>query len=198
MIARIVIALVLLAGVAGAETRRLAIVVGNNAGSGAQPPLRFAEADADKLAGVLTEIGGVRAEDLTLLRGRSRTELELALARARDRVAAYRKRGFDVMLLFYFSGHSDGRALELGTDRVEFVDLRRWLSATNAMLRIALVDSCKSGGLLRVKGGTPGPAFQIRLTDELDTTGEAMLTSAPPTRSRSSRTTSAVRSSRII
>jgi hypothetical protein len=47
-----------------------------------------------------------------------------------------------------------------------------------ADVRVALVDSCKSGALLAAKGGTPGPAFQIRLTDDVASTGEVLLTSS--------------------
>jgi hypothetical protein len=44
---------------AAAETRRLAVVVGNNAGTGELPPLRFAEADAGKVAGGAHRAGQV-------------------------------------------------------------------------------------------------------------------------------------------
>jgi hypothetical protein len=81
-------------------------------------------------------------------------------------------------VLFYFSGHSDGEALELGFDRLTFSELRRWLASSGADVRVALVDSCKSGALLAAKGGTPGLGFQIRLTDELASTGEVLLTSS--------------------
>ncbi|MDQ3339092.1 MAG: caspase family protein [Myxococcota bacterium] len=163
---------------AHADTKRVAVVVGNNVGSGAQPALHFAETDASKLARVLVELGGVRSEDLVLLQGRSVKELEQAMALTRRRVADYQRGTNRVMVVFYFSGHSDGEALELGTDRLAFGDLRRWLVSTGADVRLALVDSCKSGALLRAKGGTPGPAFQIRLTDELASTGEVLLTSS--------------------
>ena len=45
-------------------------------------------------------------------------------------------------------------------------------------MRVALVDSCKSGALLTAKGGTPGAPFQIRLTDDFASTGEVLLTSS--------------------
>ena len=175
---RLLVILAVLAAPAYADTKRIAVVVGNNVGSGTQPALRYAETDAGKLARVLVEIGGVAGEDLVLLQGRGIKELEDALALTRRRVATYQRGATRVMVVFYFSGHSDGEALELGKDRLAFGDLRRWLVATGAEVRLALVDSCKSGALLRAKGGTPGPAFQIRLTDELASTGEVLLTSS--------------------
>ncbi|HET7499410.1 MAG TPA: caspase family protein, partial [Kofleriaceae bacterium] len=86
--------------------------------------------------------------------------------------------GSRVVLLFYFSGHSDGEALELGGDRLTFSALRGQLASLGADVRVILVDSCKSGALLAAKGGRPGPGFQIRMTDELASTGEALLTSS--------------------
>ena len=38
-------------------------------------------------------------------------------------------------------------------DRLTFSELRHWLGSTGAEVRLALVDSCKSGALLAVKGG---------------------------------------------
>ncbi len=161
-----------------AETRRVAVVVGNNAGDGNQPALRYAEVDAGKIGRVLVELGGVMPADLFLLQGKDLASLDETLRRAKARIAAYH-RGLDrVIVIFYYSGHSDGIALELGGDRFTFAALRTWLKDTGADIRLGLVDSCKSGALLAMKGGTPAPAFQLRLTDDLSSTGEALLTSS--------------------
>jgi hypothetical protein len=168
--------MMLLGGSAAAETHRVALLVANNRGAGERPPLRYAEDDAAKLGQTLTELGGVRREDLTVLAGRSLSAVRAALDEVTAKVA--RLRGERVVLIFYFSGHSDGEALEIGGGRLEFSELRRWLASTGADVRLLIVDSCRSGALLAEKGGTPGPAFQIRLSDELTSTGEALLTSA--------------------
>jgi hypothetical protein len=176
-------ALVLLAlcvsAAAHADTRRIAVVVGNNAGGPGDPALHYAESDASKVARVLTELGGVAPADMFLVEGRGSDALERVLARARAQVtAAHAVPATRVILIFYFSGHSDGEALELGGDRYSFAALRHWLADTGADVRLALVDSCKSGALLTAKGGSPAPGFQIRLTDGLASTGEALLTSS--------------------
>ncbi|MBU8899618.1 caspase family protein [Corallococcus sp. M34] len=164
---------------ARAETFRIAVVVGHNTGAGSQPPLRYAEADAVKVAGVLKELGGVKPEDLRLLRSPGLQALHDALEQTTAKVRQWHQDpSARVILTFYYSGHSDGDALELGRERLRYADLRRWLEGTGANVRIALVDSCRSGALLALKGGTPGPTFDIRLTDELDSSGQALLTSS--------------------
>ncbi|HEY4175593.1 MAG TPA: caspase family protein [Kofleriaceae bacterium] len=171
-----------LASTARAETRRVAVIVGNNAGNDATERLRYAEDDATKVARVLSELGGVAPTDLFVVTGGNRERLDVALRDAAARIATYRASGHDrVVVIFYYSGHSDGLALELGRDRLEFSALRRWLADTSADVRLAFVDACKSGALVAAKGGSPGPAFQIRLTDDLASTGEALLTSSAAT-----------------
>jgi hypothetical protein len=174
---RILILLVMLCGVAQAGTKRVAVVVGNNTGNAGLQPLRYAEADAAKVGRVLVELGGVAQSDLFLLQGKDVATLETTLARAKTKVTEY-QRTDRVVLLFYYSGHSDGLALELGRDRFTFAALRKWLKDTGAEVRVGFIDSCKSGALIATKGGTPGPSFQIRLTDDLASTGEALLTSS--------------------
>lgn len=163
---------------AAAETRRLAIVVGNNAGGPSDRPLRYAEEDATKVADVLSQLGDVHPDDLFLLRGQGRSELADVLRRVTQRVTGYRANPADrSVLLFYYSGHSDGEALELGGDRVPFPELRRWLAETRADVRVGIVDGCRSGALVG-KGGARAPGFDIRLIDQLDASGEALLTSS--------------------
>jgi hypothetical protein len=82
------------------------------------------------------------------------------------------------VLFFYYSGHSDGTALNLGNDRVGFDELKTWLTDTKADVRVAVIDSCKSGALVQSKGGTHAPPFEINLADQLDASGDATLSSS--------------------
>jgi len=167
------------ATLAAAETKRVAIVVGANAGTADQTALHYAESDAGKLARTLAELGDVAPENLFLLQGKRLADISDAFARAKRRIGEFQRDPANrVVVLFYFSGHSDGVALELGRERLTFAELRRWLATSGADVRVALIDSCKSGALIASKGGTLGPAFQIRLTDELSSKGEALLTSS--------------------
>jgi hypothetical protein len=171
--------LLAMAGRAQAETRRIAIVVGSNQGDASHAPLRFAELDASKFAAVLRELGGLSAQDVLLLRGPSPAEVRLALDEATRRTRDWhvQHRG-QVVLMFYFSGHSDGKLLELGRQGLPFAEVRARLGEVGADVRLVVLDSCRSGALLALKGGTLGQAFDIRMTDELASTGEALITSS--------------------
>ena len=162
-----------------AGTKRIAVIAGNNQGHASRPQLHYAGSDAAKFARVLVELGGVAQADLFLLQDQSAAALSKTFEQVRQRVLGFHQDpGARVVIVFYFSGHSDGVALELGRDRVTFSELRRWLASVGADVRIALVDSCQSGALLATKGGKPSAEFQIRLTDELASTGEVLLTSS--------------------
>ncbi|MFT3841431.1 MAG: caspase family protein [Myxococcaceae bacterium] len=170
---------VLSASTAAAESRRLAIVVGNNAGEGAYQPLRYAESDAGKMARVLVELGDVLGDDVLLLQGRRVSDLERAIGDARERVAQFKKSpDTRAVLIFYFSGHSDGESIEMGTEKLPYARLKAMLAGTGADLRVAIVDACKSGGGFQEKGGKPAEAFAIKLTDTLVASGEAFITSS--------------------
>jgi hypothetical protein len=160
------------------EPWRIAVLVANNRGNQGRTPLRYAEQDAADLAAVLGELGGFKAADTYLLRGRSLVDVRAVVGGLKARLAAARASGRRVVMLLYFSGHSDGEALELGDDRWPFADVRQTLLEIGAEIRIVIVDSCQSGALLREKGGRPGPAFDIRFNDDLATSGEAILTSS--------------------
>ena len=175
----LVLAAALAASPALSETRRVAIVAGNNAGGGSLPPLRYAESDAGKMARVLVELGEVASDDLLLLQGRKVADLERAIRDARDRVQEW-KRSPDTrtILLFFFSGHSDGEALEVGGEKLAYARLKALLSSTGADVRVTIVDACRSGGGIREKGGKPAAPFTIRLTDTLVASGDAFITSS--------------------
>jgi hypothetical protein len=176
---RWLVVVLLWSGAANAETKRLAIVVGNNAGAGDLAPLRYAESDAGKMARVLVELGEVSADDVMLLQGRKADEVERALLEAKERITFF-KRIPDVrtVLVFFFSGHSDGEAIEMSGEKLPYGRMKALLQGTGADVRVAIIDACRSGAGLREKGGKPAEPFSIRLTDTLQATGEAFITSS--------------------
>jgi hypothetical protein len=163
------------------RTRRFAVVIGSNAGGPERKSLRYAEQDAARLASVLRELGSFRGVDVMLLQGQGLAAVRRALGNLRTQIQIARREepASRSLALVYYSGHSDGRALELGRERLEFPEVQRALADSGAQTRLLIVDACQSGTMLAAKGGSPAPAF------ELDTggsgAGEAILTSAAAT-----------------
>ena len=178
-LASLALLLLCLALPAHASTTRVALVVGSNAGGGDLPPLRYAESDASKMARVLLELGQVEADDLVLLQGKSVADLEAALQKLRARVnAAKPNPETRTVLLFYFSGHSDGESIELGREALSYSRLKTLLSGSGADVRLAIIDACRSGAGFKEKGGKQAAPFAIKMADQLNASGEAFITSS--------------------
>jgi hypothetical protein len=173
--ALIAIAVALAPVVARAQVERFAVVVGNDAGEGGDVALRWAEADAARVAAVLQEVGGVRPENLALLRGSDAGAVRRALIAVNERVRASTR---DTVLFVYYSGHADAAALHLGPTPLELAELEGLVRGSAATFRLLVVDACRSGALTRVKGGTPIPPFEVRLAERVPGEGAVFLTSS--------------------
>lgn len=147
-------AFLLLAGQVAVAEQRVAVVVGHREGGQGTRPLRYALSDAERMYGILTTIGGFDASS-TLLRDPSADELRAAL------VAADRRAAGGVVLLYY-SGHAKDGELRLGTTTLPLSELRDTLGRLEARLKVGILDSCRSGEFIRPKGGTVGPAFEVK------------------------------------
>lgn len=162
--------LALTATAQAADERRVAVIVGHHDGGEGTRPLRYANADAERLHRIFTTIGGIAPADAVLLRDPTVTQLEAALA------AADEKANGGVMI-FYYSGHAKDGALRLGETRLPLDALREQLGALNARVKIAILDSCKSGEMIRTKGGTVVPAFEVN-AEPVGPRGLAVLSSS--------------------
>jgi hypothetical protein len=147
---------------ARAQAARLALVVGNNRGDARDEPLRYAEADAARMAALFVRLGGVDPGGATLLVGRSAADVRAAFAAA---AAALSGAPGDHLFLFYYSGHADRQALHLGAETLPFAELKALALALPVAVRVVMVDACQSGALARMKGGRPGVAFEIDAAD---------------------------------
>jgi len=164
---------------AAGETQRYAVVVGNNLGHDPTARLRYAEGDARKLHDVLIELGDFSAKNVKLLLAADAKQVRQALAgMERKARKAQQESGARTMLVFYFSGHAEGGALELGQSALEFDELKRLLEAFDADVRLAFLDSCESGKLISTKGGKRGPGYEIQVQDEVASQGYAIITSS--------------------
>ncbi|HEY0712313.1 MAG TPA: caspase family protein, partial [Polyangia bacterium] len=164
----------------GAAERRFALVVGNNRGSALRTALRYAERDAARVARVLTELGHFATRDVYLHQGHSAGDLRARLGDLRRTIARAKadSPATRALVVLYFSGHSDGVALELGNDRLPFADLRSLLGATGADVRIGLLDTCRSGAAIGLKGGALVDGYDLSVTTLPALSGEAFLSAS--------------------
>jgi len=151
-----------------AASHRLAIVASASAADG-QPSLRYADRDAERVAGVLRELGGF--DRVVDLRQPTPAALRDALARAEAIAAA--EPGLD--LIFYYSGHADERGLLLGAERFLFDELRARLEGSRAAVRVAFLDACYSGSIVRPKGGTAAAGYALDTVEAPRVRGAAII-----------------------
>jgi hypothetical protein len=161
---------------ATAPTRRFAVVAGANRGPADRVALRYAVADADRFAKVVTGMGGVAPDDCVVLREPTRIAFLDALAAVKTRADAARASGGRVDVVVYYSGHADDRGLMLGREMLPYTELRSALSDVAADVGITILDACASGAITRLKGGKPHPAFLTDASSQIK--GYAFLTSS--------------------
>lgn len=155
--------------------RRVAVVVGANIGDDDEKPLRFAERDAQRMATVMRELGGVEQEDLVLLLGPNADTFELTLDSTFKKL---READEDTVLFLYYSGHADSTAVHLGGTHFSLAKLKRKLEDAPAQVKVLVLDACRSGELTRVKGGTPAEPFKLDSSKWEVGEGIAIITSA--------------------
>jgi len=174
------LALVLLSSAAHADpplrARRFAFLAAANDGGTGRARLRYASSDAHAVSRVLTEMGGVRGGDLIFAEEPDRAEFLRQLESVRRTVAASRTPEVRTEFIFYYSGHSDEEGLLLRGERVPYSELRSRIEQIPADVRVAVLDSCASGALTRLKGGVFRPSFMT--DDSVKLKGNAFLTSS--------------------
>ncbi len=158
---------------ASEAARRYALLVGANDGGADRVALRYAHSDAETMGQVLTELGGIERADRTLLLDPSVGDLTSALDDLGERVATSPERA---EVIFYYSGHSDGEGLLLGEEHLPYPELKAALEAVPAQVRLAILDSCASGALIRTKGGRRVAPFLVDTANDVD--GLAYITSS--------------------
>lgn len=170
-----VIAVIAVAGLSPravrAEVVRYAMIIGNDAGDSDEQRLRYAEDDAQRMYDVLRELGGFRPENMLMLRSEDAETVRRSLIALNDRIRTHTASGAQSELVVYYSGHSDQEALHLGRSTMELVQLEQLVRGSAAMLRMLILDSCRSGALTRVKGGTIQPGFEVALDQQFPSDG---------------------------
>jgi hypothetical protein len=159
-----------------AARRRFALIASANDGGPGRTNLRFADSDARAVADVMATLGGIRADDLVMLPGVRRRGLRDGFDRIGKLIASAPRPRTQRELFVYYSGHSDEEGLLLGGERVSYQELRNWIGEAGADVRIAILDSCASGALIRLRGVIRRPSFLEDVSTS--TQGHAFLTAS--------------------
>lgn len=180
-IARMMLCALMLPAVAAAGTlQRFTLIVGANSGGQDRVRLKYAVTDAERVARVMAELGGVPVENEVILKEPHVENLLAALDTLKTRLAQLKRAPDDrTELFFYYSGHADEQGLLLGDDRLSYQSLRDRLDAMPADLRIAVLDACASGAFTRMKGGKRLPPLVIDQSTRMR--GHAFITSSAET-----------------
>lgn len=155
--------------------RRVAIVVGANEPAPGRQALRYSHDDARMLADTLVQVGHFSRTDVRVLLEPRPGDVLTALDTASRELAALPG---DSLLLFYYSGHSDGQHVYPHGEKLPLTDLRERLGRSSARVRIAIVDTCRGGSWTRAKGLTVGPPLDPIDLMNVATEGTALLSSS--------------------
>jgi hypothetical protein len=156
--------------------RRFALVIGSNSGRSVGEQLRYAGHDAQTIADVLRQLGGVSQVDLSMLSEPDTRALDRAFDALSERVRTERKHGQRVEVVVYYSGHADESGILIGGAHYDYARLRQRIRDVPADVHIAILDSCASGSFTRAKGGARMPPFLQDSSNQVE--GFAFLSSS--------------------
>lgn len=156
---------------------RVAIVVGHDLGLEGEEPLDYAEADARRFHQLLLEVGEVRPDRAYLVAGGDADVVRRALAEATGRLLELRDRG-PSSLIVYISAHADEESVHLGGTRLPIAELRAAMARTNADLRLAILDGCRTAVRVKSKGGVPVADVAVTFDRSARVEGDLFIRSA--------------------
>ncbi|MEM6732635.1 MAG: caspase family protein, partial [Myxococcota bacterium] len=165
--------IVALAPVESAAARRVALLVAHPFGGEGLLPLRYTGNDVDRMREVLGTLGDFAADDIVVSYGEEADEVV-----SRFREIQQRLRGPDDVFVFYYSGHAKDGSLRLGETRLPLRELNRLIAESGASLRIGFLDSCRSGGITRMKGAALTEAVPIQIDNAVSQNGTVLITAS--------------------
>jgi hypothetical protein len=151
-----------LCGPAHAEGRRFLLAVGSNEGDPAEPHLHYAVHDAERFTEALREVGGVQAADAVLLRSPDAPALAAELQALGVRLR--REAGAGDQLMIYVSSHADEGNLHLRGSHYAVRDLMAFLRDAPVGVAFLIIDSCRSGSAVQVKGIRPVSGATVEIS----------------------------------
>ncbi|MBN1648462.1 MAG: caspase family protein [Spirochaetales bacterium] len=155
---------------------RYGIFIGSNTGGIGRVPLEYAVSDAQAIANVLYEMGGLQNRNSIMLANPSLNEVCDGFAEIQALMDSMKTSARRLEFIVYYSGHSDETGLLLGNDILFYKDLKDMITDAGADVNIAILDSCSSGTFTRLKGGRRDAPFLIDESNE--TSGHAFITSS--------------------
>lgn len=162
----------------GDDALGYAIIVGSNPGGRGQQRLQYAEADAERVAAMLSELGGYAAERVVLLQGPGRAQLLAQLDKLAAELQQHAAAERPTKLFFYYSGHARAGAINLGSDEVALGELRARLLGLPTTVTLVVLDACQSGAFSRIKGAEAAATFSINSVNRLAARGVAVMASS--------------------
>src|SRR4029078_1232851 len=144
-----------------------AIIVGSNQGGSGQTDLRYAEQDANRVGALLTELRGYDAGNITTLAHPDPDQVLAAIEKVADQVRAEAAAGGITTVFFYYSGHANASALDLGTKELALDTLSEKLVNLPSALTVVVLDACQSGAFSRIKGAEAAADFSFNSDERL-------------------------------
>lgn len=155
--------------------QRRAVVVGANAAAPGRRALRYAHNDARNVARALQQVAGFASDEVELLLDPDPAQVLRVLDRE---LAVLAEAPTESLLLFYYSGHADERALYPHGRALSFADLRRRLDDLSVSVRVGIIDTCRGGGWTGARGLTETEAFEVNLPINLSSEGSVLIASS--------------------
>jgi hypothetical protein len=171
------VVLVLLAALPSpaSSARRVAVIVGTNHAVPGRERLRYADQDARDLADVLIRAGQFQAADVHTLIEPDPNDVTSRLDAMLAEASRTRE---ETLLLFYYSGHADDRALYPSGRPLPLTDLRSRLGDARAAVRIGIIDACRGGAWTRAKGLKAEPPFEVIVPLDVASEGSILMSSS--------------------
>lgn len=165
---------------APAAATRFALSMGNNEGLQDETILRWANADAVRMADILTTLGGVTDDRMTLSTDASTETVERAMAKLQGQIGEARHRGERTEVIVYYSGHGDLENLHLGNAQYSIERLKQRVAAFGADTVVTIIDACRSSPLRSgsAKGARRSSSFDVDLQRDRSPTGTVFIASA--------------------
>ena len=153
---------------------RWAVIVGSNTEVLGRSPLRYAHRDAKQLAHTLVDLGGFAESNVRVLLDPRPTEVLTAL----DSLIGKASGTDDGVVLFYYSGHADARALYPDGAPLPLTEVKKRLQNQSVSLRVGIVDACRGGGWTGTKGFVADEPFEVTMPDTPEAKGTVFVASS--------------------